>query len=60
MKQNNGLKRLLMISAILLFIGGGYVSAMIFGKKVVYEGEGESGLWHARNQVKRQSGLIIF
>ncbi|KUL16718.1 YoaO [Bacillus paralicheniformis] len=47
MKNNNGLKRLLMISAILLFIGGGYVSAMIFGKKVVYEGEGESGLWHA-------------
>ncbi|BCE14654.1 hypothetical protein RSC3_02010 [Bacillus paralicheniformis] len=25
----------------------GYVSAMIFGKKVVYEGEGESGLCHA-------------
>ncbi|MBR8662805.1 DUF4944 domain-containing protein [Bacillus paralicheniformis] len=47
MKNNNGLKRLLMFSAILLLIGGGYVSAMIFGKKVVYEGEGESGLWHA-------------
>ncbi|MCY7779654.1 YdhH/YoaO family protein [Bacillus haynesii] len=47
MKNNNGLKRLLVISATLLLIGGGYVSAMIFGKKVVYEGKGESGLWHA-------------
>lgn len=48
MKNKNGLKRLLMISsAFLLLIGGGYVSAMIFGKKVVYEGEGESGLCHA-------------
>ena len=44
MKNKNGLKRLLMISsAFLLLIGGGYVSAMIFGKKVVYEGEGEDG-----------------
>ncbi|TWM32029.1 hypothetical protein CHCC14821_3804 [Bacillus paralicheniformis] len=63
MKNNNGLKRLLMISAILLFIGGGYVSAMIFGKKVVYEGKGESGLWHAsieKSEIKRQSDLIIF
>lgn len=63
MKNKNGLKRLLMISsAFLLLIGGGYVSAMIFGKKVVYEGEGKAvcGMLRLRNQIKRQSGLIIF